>query len=226
VRLLVSENKLILFLKNLYNIFKKNDEKSSILIGSFLLGLELFFLIFLFLFKSTWALKLISMIVANHLGGRLAFIGIGLEFNISPALIILIIIFYNTAYLMIFCSFLGIIKKKTQKIADKIKKFKKWNWITLSLFVWLPFHMTGAVSGLIIARLEGYETKESLLIVLPSMWLGVICWTLWFEDLYKILESLGPQHTIIFTFFLISFPFLYYLLKRILRNIKSLISEA
>jgi uncharacterized membrane protein len=123
------------------------------------------------------------MIIANHIGGRLAFIATGLENNLSIHSIIPLIIFYNTAYLLLMYSLFVIFSKQMKKIAfskrsitsmhkkaNKRRKIvKKWNRIILLLFVWVPLPWTGAVIGSYIAHLEGYNTRDTLLTIMPAM---------------------------------------------------------
>lgn len=194
-------------------------------LGTMLFGIELIIYIFLLVLDSSLAAEILSMISANHLGGRLAFIGVGLEFGFSASLIISIIIFYNTAYLLIVNSLIVYFWERTEKLKitkrfiESMKKKatvrtqvrKQWNWISISLFVWLPFPMTGAVMGSLIAHIEGYNIKDALFMVIPSMWIGVICWTLWFDELYEFLEQFGKGKTIFLTLFLLLLPLLIYL---------------
>ncbi|MBS3819794.1 small multi-drug export protein [bacterium] len=211
-------------------IFLFPPEKFSLVIGLILLGIEVIILIFLFIFNITLAGKVLAMIAAYHLGGRLAFISTGVEFQLSTLLIILIIIYYNTNYLLILFSFISYTWKKSKKL-DALKKFveskikkaqkearvlKKFHWAGIALFVWLPFPMTGAVMGFLIATIEGYSIKKSILIVIPSMWVGVLCWTILFEDIYKLVKKIDPSISIILTLFLVFSPFLYSVLKKLI----------
>jgi hypothetical protein len=69
--------------------------------------------------------------------------------------------------------------------------------------------------GSLIAYLEGYNIKNALLMVIPSMWIGVICWTLWFDELYEFIEQFGKGKTVILTICLIILPLLFYLYKNL-----------
>jgi len=203
-------------------------------LGIVLFGLELVIFISLLVLNSSFAMKILSMILANHLGGRLAFIGVGMEFEFPTPLIIFIIIFYNTTYLLIVNSLIVFLWEKTERLKttkhfiESIQKktkgttktFRKWSWFSISLFVWLPFPVTGAVMGSLIAHIEGYNIKDALLMVVPSMWIGVICWTLWFDELYEWIETFGRDRTIFLTIFLLISPFLYYLLKNSIKKYK------
>jgi len=193
--------------------FRGSDKKIVLAFGAVLFAIELLIFIFLLVLDTSFAGKILSMISANHIGGRLAFIGLGLEYGLHSPLIIFIIIFYNTTYLLILNdNFVGSMKKKA---IVRTQTMKKWNWFSISLFVWLPFPMTGAVMGSLIAYLEGYNIRNALLTVIPSMWIGVICWTLWFDELYEFIEQFGKGKTIILTICLLILPLLFYLYKNL-----------
>jgi uncharacterized membrane protein len=213
--------------------FSMEDKKTVLVFGSVLFGIEVVILAFFFIIDSSLAAKVLSMISANHLAGRMAFIGIGLELGLPVSFVIFVIILYNTTYLMILNSLIVYFWDRTQKIkvihnyVSSIKKkaeirsqfLKKWRWIGIALFVWLPFHMTGAVMGSVIAYIEGYNIRKTLLIVLPSMWLGVFCWGLWFDDLYALIDRFGRGQTLLFTIILIALPLLVYLVSLIKKSI-------
>jgi uncharacterized membrane protein len=215
--------------------FLISEKRTVLVFGSVLFGIELAILILLLVLDSTLAVKILSMISANHLGGRLAFIGLGLELGLPSSLIIFVIILYNTTYLLILNSLIVYFQEKIQKVkfirhyTETLKKkaemrarfMKKWSWMGITVFVWLPFPMTGAVMGSIIAYIEGYNIRNTLLMVIPSMWLGVVCWTLWFDELYVFIDQFGKGRTLILTLSLILLPLFYYLfntLKKAMKN--------
>lgn len=112
----------------------------TIIVGIALLGIELVFFIFWLIVNSSFATKILSMVAANHLGGRLAFIAVGLENGFSSYLIIPIIVFYNTTYLLLMYSIFVFLSGRVKKlkfisnyiesIQNKAKNknplFKKW----------------------------------------------------------------------------------------------------
>lgn len=210
----------------------KMKKQATIIVGIAFLGIELIFFIFWLIVNSSFAAKILSMVAANHLGGRLAFIAVGLENGLSFYLIIPIIVFYNTTYLLLMYSIFVFFSERVKKLKfirnyiesiqnkakNKNRLFKKWNWFGLSLFVWIPLPWTGAVIGSYIAHLEGYDTRETFLIVIPSMWVGIISWTLWFDELYEFIEQFGKGRTIFLTIFLLFLPILYYVLRGFRKN--------
>lgn len=179
--------------------------------------------------------KLSAMIIANHIGGRLAFIAVGLENNLSIQQIILIILFYNTTYFLLMYSLFVIFSKKIKKIAlfkrswksahkkanQRRQIFKKWNRIILFLFVWMPLPWTGAVIGSYIAHLEGYNTRDTLLTAMPAMWIGIISWTIWFDELYRFVANFGKEKTLYITISLLIIPILIFIMNLFRQRNKS-----
>lgn len=210
-------------------------KRSPLIIGLVLLIAELVVFIFLVVFNFSSAAKFLSMVTANHLGGRLPFIAVGLENGLPSYLIIPFIIYHNTTYLLLNYSLFILLFEKikhtkiiggfieTTRIKAKKRRqiLKKWNWFGLSLFVWIPLPWTGAVIGSYIAHLEGYNSRETLLTVIPAMWIGIISWTLWFDELYEFVEQFGKGKTIFLTAFLLLLPLLYYALVGIKRIMTS-----
>ena len=204
-------------------------------LGIVLLGLDLVLIALCAVFKLSLAAKIISMITANHIGGRLPFIAVGLEYGLPVYSVILIIILYNTTYLLLMYSIFIFITSSVKKhkllsshfesIKNKVKKrnrlFKKWNRLAIALFVWIPLPWTGAVIGSYLAHFEGLSTKDTLITVVPSLWIGVITWTLWFDDLYKFIEKFGKNKTLFMTLFLLVIPFLVYVFNSIFKKKKN-----
>ena len=204
-------------------------------IGIVLLGIDIVLFVLCTIINQTAAAKFLSMIAAAHIGGRLPFIAVGLENGFKPSLIIPIIILYNTTYLLLVYSlfvflsrgikrfkfvekFIGSMKTKAEK---RKRSFKKWSLPGIAFFVWIPLPWTGAVIGSFIANLEGYSDRDTLFVALPSMWIGVISWTLWFDELYKLVERIGRGKTIFITVFLLVAPFVFYLTSLIFSKKKS-----
>lgn len=169
-------------------------------------------------------LKILSMIGACHLGGRLAFIGTGFEYGFSTFSVIFIVLLYNTAFvLFVYSLFINIFEKISkfkfiaslhQKVHESRKIRSNWNLLSIAIFVWIPLPMTGALVGCLLAYFEGYEDREILRVALPSMWFGVVSWALAFDKLYLYIHSLHSSCTIILTLLLIIAPILYNLLKK------------
>ncbi len=204
-------------------------------IGIVMLGIEVVLFILCAILDQTSAAKFLSMLAANHIGGRLPFITVGLENGFKPSLIIPIIIFYNSTYILLMYSlfvFLSEGIKKFKFVAKAIESmktkaekrkhsFKRWSRLGIAFFVWIPLPWTGAVIGSFIANLEGYSDRDTLLVVFPSMWVGVITWTLWFDELYKFIDRIGRGKTMFITIFLLVAPVIFYLINLMFRGKKS-----
>jgi uncharacterized membrane protein len=201
-------------------------------IGLILLGIEVSLFVLCAILEPTAAAKFLSMLAANHIGGRLPFIALGLEEGFTPSIIIPIIMFYNTTYILLVYSLFVFISQGIKRFkfvtkaiesmkvkAEKRKlSFKRWSRLGIAFFVWIPLPWTGAAIGSFIANLEGYSHKENLLIVIPSMWLGVISWTIWFDELYKFVDKVGRGKTIFITIFLLVAPILFYLISLLFKR--------
>jgi len=221
------------------NILGIDNEKIPFFIGLVLLFIESCIIIVIFVLKPPLALKLISMVTAFHFGGRLAIIGAGLEFNFPTLTIIIIILTYLTAFLLIMLSVIGFlwakakefkffkkfVETRMKKAEKRAEKMKKWSWIGIVVFVWMPFPMTGAIMGFLIARAEGYKSLSAITIAIPSMWVGVVCWTIWFNELYKIIEKIGHGLTTYVTLFLVTLPFISYLTGMLIKKTKSIVKK-
>ncbi len=203
-------------------------------IGIVMLGIEVVLFILCAILDQTSAAKVLSMIAAAHIGGRLPFITVGLENGFKPSLIIPIIILYNTTYILLVYSlfvflsrgikkfkfaakFIGIMKTKAEK---RKHFFKRWSRLGIAFFVWIPLPWTGAAIGSYIACLEGYSDRDTLFVVLPSMWIGVITWTLWFDELYKFIERFGRGKTMLVTGLLLVAPIVIYLFNLLIKKSK------
>ena len=117
------------------------------------------------------------------------------------------------------------VETRMKKAEKRAEKMKKWSWIGIVAFVWMPFPMTGAIMGFLIARAEGYKTIPSLTIAIPSMWVGVVCWTIWFDELYKVIERIGHGLTTYITLLLVAFPFISSLTGMAIKKTRSLIKK-
>jgi len=189
-------------------------------IGLLMLGAEILALSLCAVIDPGFAARILSMITANHIGGRLPFITVGLENGFTPPFIISLIAFYNTTYVLLmyslFAWFASGLKRRgivhrlirpLQERAERRKKaLKKWSRLGIFFFVWVPLPWTGAAIGSYIAHLEGYSTRDNLSVVIPAMWVGVFSWTLWFDELYRFIERLGKGNTMVLTLSLLALP--------------------
>ncbi|MFO7866300.1 MAG: small multi-drug export protein [Candidatus Aminicenantes bacterium] len=201
-------------------------------IGFILLCLEIGFLVFLFIADRELVGRLMTTLAANHAGGRLAFIAVGLEMGLSTYFIISFITLHNTMYLLLaYSAFVytfehvsqlrlirNYIHSLQENAARRRKILKKWNWAGIAFFVWIPLPWTGAVIGSCIAHLEGYPPRVTLALTAPAMWVGIVTWTVWFDLLYELAEKVGKGKTIFLTLFLLGVPVVFYIYEWIKRR--------
>jgi uncharacterized membrane protein len=193
-------------------------------VGIGLAGAEIIVYFIMLFLDSEFALKILTMIGACHVGGRLAFIGTGLEFEFKVLPLILIIITYNTIYLLLVYSIFIFLSEKMLKfrfianLHQKVKNSKKirsnWNLLSIAIFIWLPLPMTGATVGSLIAYFEGYDDHLILSVAIPTMWFAVISWTLAFDQMYLVLRNLSSGITLILTILLIISPIMFNFIRR------------
>ena len=203
---------------------RRLTRKTILGVGIGLAGAEIIVYFIILFLDSELALKILSMIGACHVGGRLAFIGTGLEFGFKVLPLILIIMTYNTIYLLLVYSIFIFLSEKMLKLRlianlhQQVKNSKKirsnWNLLSIAIFIWLPLPMTGATIGSLIAYFEGYDDHQILSVAIPTMWFAVISWTLAFDQMYLILRNLNSGKTIIFTTLLIIAPIILNLIRK------------
>ena len=178
----------------------------------------------LFATDAMTGLKVLSMIGACHLGGRLAFIGAGLEHGFSALSIVAIASLHNGVVLLLVYSLWLRLSKRLEavpfiaRLSEKARLSRslrpRWSLVGIAIFIWLPLPMTGAVVGAILAHIEGYAPRQVVTLACGSMVLGVITWTVAFEPLYDWMRELGPHMTTGATLMLVLLPFLLNVLPR------------
>jgi uncharacterized membrane protein len=151
--------------------------------------------------------RLVALLVATLMGGRISGILTGLELGLGPARTATLIGLLNTGLLLsVFPAFAGLSRQAvsrgplsrmfstTQTRADAhartLATIGTW---ALPVFVWLPFPLTGAFVGAAIGLLLHMPWWRLLAVVLGSMWFGIVTWT-WGVD-YLLLVS-GPAGSV------------------------------
>lgn len=76
---------------------------------------------------------------------------------------------------------------------SQITKHGTWG---LPLFIWLPFPWTGALIGAAVGFLIGMSTRRAMLVVMPSMLIGIVSWVLGFEYLFLLTGMPGKRISI------------------------------
>lgn len=188
-------------------------------------ALELAFLAWTTSTEATMGLRIVSMLAASHVAGRLAFIGAGFEVGFDAWTVMAIASFHNTMVVLItYPAFLlvserlGGVGRLFAGLQEKARSSQdlhtRWNLAGIAVFVWVPLPMTGAIVGALIAHFEGFAPRQVLAVVLGSMIVGVVTCTLAFEPLYEWMNGMGPHVTLALTLFLLVLPLLLRPLRR------------
>lgn len=169
-------------------------------------------------------LRILSMIGACHVGGRLAFIGAGFEAELPALATALIATFHNSVVVLLAYPLwlllcrrlerLPLLARLRRKVERSRSLRSRWNLLGIGIFIWAPFPMTGAVIGALLAHSEGYPPRQVLPVALGAMTAGVISWTLAFEHLYTWLRGIGPHLTTTVTLLLIFLPPIWNVVRR------------
>ena len=166
-------------------------------VGVFLAVLNLAALGVLWATDTALFTRVIAVLGAAYVGGRMAGILTGLELGLGNLVTSMVIILLNTGFLMLA---LPLFQMATQRLArpshrvssewlasitrgaerrarSQNQRLKSLGTFGLVLFIWLPFPFTGAFLGALIGLLMGISMVRLVPIVLITMWIGVFTWT-------------------------------------------------
>jgi len=178
-----------------------NTDEGKLFVFGVVLGvIWIFGLFFLTFFKSTFSLKLLSMIATHLISGRAGGISMGLKLGLpSWTTIINATIIDSLVVLLVYplfvLSYKNMFKNKflkgmldssiltAQKEQEKISKF---GIIGLLLFVWFPLHMTGPLVGAIIGYFIGLKPYLNITIVLTGTFLAVVSWVIFLRKMIDV----------------------------------------
>lgn len=135
--------------------------------------------------------KVMAVLGAAYLGGRMAGILAGLELGLGNPTISIVIILLNTGFLLLALPVFRIatrsvnpprwlasrIRSSEQRARSQNRRLQNLGIFGLVLFIWLPFPFTGAFLGALIGLLMGISMVRLVPIVLLTMWVGVVTWT-------------------------------------------------
>jgi len=191
-------------------------------LGCCLFASELVALSILWFVQHELALKIAAVITASIPSGRTASILTGQELGLHSLSIILLLSIWNSSMLFFFLPlivtfshnvkklrFLGNMLESTRKTAEvqrsRIRNYGPWG---LPVFVWLPFPWTGALVGAAIGLMIGMSVKRALLIVVPSMIVGIVSCVFSFQYLTVLTGVMGKTICTILLVGLLLVPFL------------------
>lgn len=184
---------------------RMGSEKDLFISGVVLLAFELVLVAVLAAADHPMVLKIVPVIAASLIGGRMASVLSGLELGLQPIPLIVMLFFFNIMWLMIsFPLLVGLfnrvlswkflrrasdqIKKQALKRRDKISPLGR---LGLFIFVWLPLPWTGAVIGSLVCYSMGMGIKQSMGLVIPAMLVGIISWVYGFKGLIIVTGVVG-----------------------------------
>jgi uncharacterized membrane protein len=135
--------------------------------------------------------KVTAVLGAAYVGGRMAGILTGLELGLGKAITSMVIILFNTGFLLLALPIFRIATRSVNPPQWLGKRFRSselrarshrqrlqnLGLFGLVLFIWLPFPFTGAFLGALIGLLMGISIVRLVPIVLVTMWIGVATWT-------------------------------------------------
>lgn len=170
----------------------KHKEGQLLLLGLFLLGCFLIFLVLCTLFFPQYLQQLLSITATNIIFGRMAGLSIGVASQMDTTFLVGLNFFIESVMVLILYPLFVLSWKKLDLVSyaplrrflAKSKKnahtyeplIKRYGVIGLILFVLTPFAMTGPVVGSFVGFLIGFKHKVTLFVVLFSTFIAIIIW--------------------------------------------------
>jgi len=155
--------------------------------------------------------RVIAVLGAAYVGGRMAGILTGLELGLGNLVTSMVIILLNTGFLMLALPLFqlatrrlagtthpassrwlaSILHGSEQRARSQNQRLKSLGTFGLVLFIWLPFPFTGAFLGALIGLLMGISMVRLVPIVLITMWIGVFTWTWGIDYIFLFTGTAG-----------------------------------
>ena len=155
--------------------------------------------------------RVIAVLGAAYVGGRMAGILTGLELGLGNLVTSMVIILLNTGFLMLALPLFqlatrrlarttyqtssrwlaSVFRGSEQRARSQNQRLKSLGTFGLVLFIWLPFPFTGAFLGALIGLLMGISMIRLVPIVLITMWIGVLTWTWGIEYIFLFTGTAG-----------------------------------
>ena len=135
--------------------------------------------------------RVMAVLGAAYIGGRMAGILTGLELGLGNLITSMVIILFNTGFLLLALPIFRIATRSVnppqwlersfrgseRRARSQNQRLQNLGLFGLVLFIWLPFPFTGAFLGALIGLLMGMSMIRLVPTVLVTMWIGVITWT-------------------------------------------------
>jgi len=149
--------------------------------------------------------KVMAVLGAAYVGGRMAGILTGLELGLGNPTVSIVIILLNTGFLLLALPIFRIatrsvnpprwlasrIRNSEKRAQSQNRRLQSLGIFGLVLFIWLPFPFTGAFLGALIGILMGIPLIRLVPIVLLTMWFGVVTWTWGIDYIFLFTGTTG-----------------------------------
>lgn len=149
--------------------------------------------------------RLVAVITASFLGGRMPGILTSLEVGFDGWTTVFLLILLNTTWLFLAIPLIKGLSRRASRSrlfdrfragkagqasaqAETVSRYGAW---ALPFFIWLPFPLTGAVVGALIGIILGIRLRRLMYTVVISMWTGIVMWTFGMESVYLFAGTTG-----------------------------------
>lgn len=197
--------------------FFLSAEGSIFIIGNILLILWLSVIVLMFQFAHPLWLNILTMGFTQLIGGRAASIAQGTQTGIHPLLIAFIATYIDTLFVFLFYPILvfsyrnfferRFFQKHMKPIFDSAQKglfrFSHYKIISVFLFVWFPFWMTGVIIGSVLGYLLGLKSWTTMITVIFGTMSAAFCWVYFYDKLYSSLGQVNKGIPVILTILII-----------------------
>ena len=210
-------------LKDEFHIWMKllaTVEGRILLAGGMLSFIGLSWLAAHFLWEPETSQVLAVMILTSIVFGRAAGMAVGYSMGLGYSVVIPVIMLIETILVLLFYPLFVfsyrrlLVIKKLKRLIDRTSKaaetysesIRRYGIISLFIFVWSPFWMTGPVVGCAIGFLLGIRPLYTLSIVLCGTYLAISCWAIFLRDIQgRIAEytSFAPIILVVIVFLII-----------------------
>ena len=149
--------------------------------------------------------KVMAVLGAAYVGGRMAGILTGLELGLGNLLTAMVILLLNTGFLLLALPIFRMATERVdpprwlasffrgadQRARSQNQRLQTYGILGLVIFIWLPLPFTGAFIGALVGLLMGFSVARLLPVVLLTMWVGVFTWTWGFDFIFLFTGTAG-----------------------------------
>jgi uncharacterized membrane protein len=179
--------------------------RAILAVGVTLAATSLGSLLWLFLSGSEAFVRVSTVMGAVLVGGRIPGILAGFEVGLGTAGTIAVLGMTNTTWFSLVYPALTkvfhrmrtvrfverIFHRAEEQAVSQVQRVSALGAWGLPIFVWLPLPLTGAAVGAVLGLIMGMPRLRVFVVVLTSMWVGVITWTLLFDYLFLFTGRAG-----------------------------------